>query len=250
MVLGENTKLQQQNINGCQWLQLQLTHCMDKNPSSGHEWGHSQGQDVKSIRGSGKWWKDKRESTEREKCPFSELLVTLVLNRVKISTCCHKLTKGSSQQNLKRFPCMVCTNKKKKCSRFSSRFCHAPVIPETAGKADVVLTSMQWHVTATLIVLFQPFNSVTGGNSDTDTSANAMCSHKSSSYISFFFFPRKTINPIWKVLNGTSQYQKHQQMWCGSNTSRGKKCPKTLSIWTWLDLHHCRGSGKFSPVLF
>lgn len=144
----------------------------------------------------------------------------------------------------KTFPMHGLHQQGKKCSRFSSWLCHAPVIPETAGKADVVLTSMQWHVTATLIVLFQPFNSVTGGNSDTDTSANAMCSHKSSVYISFFF-PGKTINPIWKVLNGTSEHQQYQQMWCGSNTSRGKKCPKPLSIWTWLDLHHCRGSRKF-----
>lgn len=88
---------------------------------------------------------------------------------------------------LKTFPMHGLYQQEKKCSRFCSRFCHAPVIPETAGKADVVLTSMQWHVTATLTVLFQPFNSLTGGNSDTDTSANAMCSHKSSIYISFFF---------------------------------------------------------------
>lgn len=45
---------------------------------------------------------------------------------------------------------------------------------------------MQRHATATLIALFQPFNSVTGGSSDTNTSASSMCSHKSSIYISFF----------------------------------------------------------------
>lgn len=59
------------------------------------------------------------------------------------------------------------------------------MISETAGKADVVLTSMQWHVTATLIVLFQLFNSVTGESCDTDTSASSMCSYKSSIYMSF-----------------------------------------------------------------
>lgn len=69
------------------------------------------------------------------------------------------------------------------------------MISETAGKADVVLTSMQWHVTATLIVLFQPFTSVTGGSDDTDTSASSMCSHKSSIYISFFFFSQEKYKP-------------------------------------------------------
>lgn len=83
MVLGENTKLQQQNINHCQWLKLQLIGCMDKKSSLGHERRHSQGRDVESIRGLGRCWKDKTESTEREKCSFSELLVTLVLNWVK-----------------------------------------------------------------------------------------------------------------------------------------------------------------------
>lgn len=61
---------------------------MDKKSSLGHEWGHSQGQDVESIRGSAHLeGKDKREGDgkikERKKCPFSEFLVTLVLNRVK-----------------------------------------------------------------------------------------------------------------------------------------------------------------------
>lgn len=69
---------------------------------------------------------------------------------------------------------------------------------ETAGKADVALTSMQRHVTATLIALFQPFNSVTGGSSDTDTSAGFMCPRESSIYISF---PQEKHKPY---LEGTS----------------------------------------------
>lgn len=66
------------------------------------------------------------------------------------------------------------------------------MISETAGKADVALTSMQRHVTATLTVLCQPFSSATGGSTDTDTSAS---SHKSSAHISSSL-PQENRKPI------------------------------------------------------
>lgn len=120
------------------------------------------------------------------------------------------LADGYSQENLSISPRTIFTNKKKNevVILFLIMICTSDFW--NSRQSRCCANFMQWHVTATLIALFQPFNSVSGGSSDTNTSASSMCSHKSSIYISFF--PRKNINPIRNVRYGILQYQKCQQV--------------------------------------